>query len=325
MIDTEFDRQYDMIVAADPGGLAGTAGHPRPPAAPAATSGTATGVPGAGTPAGEDLDARLDVTGAVAEVLAAALVSFGNAARRETALPAVDRSPELSGRIATAILLGSPPSADVLYQVAAYGIDTARDYHAFCARPGPGQGLDDLAGQLLGAVSEQPGEGLMTRLGADLVGFLTTPPLTVGTDVMVMGVGPPRTPALLAESFHLARRAADSARAFGLSGVRHFDTLGLLPSILADSDVGEQLEDRYVRPATDVESQPDLLDTIRTYFTCGMHVASTARALYLHPNTLRYRINRFEELTGARLNDPVSALEVWWAFRHASLDGAGRR
>lgn len=36
-------------------------------------------------------------------------------------------------------------------------------------------------------------------------------------------------------------------------------------------------------------------------------------------HTLRYRLGRFEELTGASLRDPVVAFEVWWALERASL------
>jgi len=34
---------------------------------------------------------------------------------------------------------------------------------------------------------------------------------------------------------------------------------------------------------------------------------------------MRYRLGRFEELTGASLRDPVAAFEVWWALERASL------
>jgi DNA-binding PucR family transcriptional regulator len=39
-------------------------------------------------------------------------------------------------------------------------------------------------------------------------------------------------------------------------------------------------------------------------------------------NTLRYRLARFEELTGARLADPMCALELWWSLEYAALERA---
>jgi sugar diacid utilization regulator len=49
-----------------------------------------------------------------------------------------------------------------------------------------------------------------------------------------------------------------------------------------------------------------------------MHTERTASELTVHPNTLRYRIARFEELTGADLREPACALEVWWALQDAT-------
>ena len=67
-------------------------------------------------------------------------------------------------------------------------------------------------------------------------------------------------------------------------------------------------------------AQPEMLSTIRAYFACDMDVPRTAKALLVHPNTLRCRLRDFEELTGARLRDPASAMEVWWALQHASVN-----
>jgi DNA-binding PucR family transcriptional regulator len=51
------------------------------------------------------------------------------------------------------------------------------------------------------------------------------------------------------------------------------------------------------------------------YLECGMHVERTAEKLVVHPNTVRYRIGRFEELTDASLRDVSVAGEVWWALQ----------
>src|ERR1700761_6120434 len=46
-----------------------------------------------------------------------------------------------------------------------------------------------------------------------------------------------------------------------------------------------------------------LIQTTRLYLETGMRVEATARAMFLHANTLRYRLGRFEELTGSDLKD----------------------
>jgi DNA-binding PucR family transcriptional regulator len=40
------------------------------------------------------------------------------------------------------------------------------------------------------------------------------------------------------------------------------------------------------------------METLRTYLDSDLDVSRTAEALYVHPNTVRYRLRRISELTG---------------------------
>jgi putative transposase len=44
------------------------------------------------------------------------------------------------------------------------------------------------------------------------------------------------------------------------------------------------------------------------------NVARAAEALVVHQNTLRYRLARFAEITGANLDSTDTLLEVTWAL-----------
>ena len=48
-------------------------------------------------------------------------------------------------------------------------------------------------------------------------------------------------------------------------------------------------------------------------FVAAMWAA--ARALHVHPNTLLYRIRRFEQISGRSLASTESLAEVWLAMR----------
>ena len=51
---------------------------------------------------------------------------------------------------------------------------------------------------------------------------------------------------------------------------------------------------------------PELALTLETYLRAGSSVAATAARLYLHRNTVHYRLRRIEQLTGldlARMED----------------------
>ncbi|MVA77468.1 PucR family transcriptional regulator [Auraticoccus sp. F435] len=48
----------------------------------------------------------------------------------------------------------------------------------------------------------------------------------------------------------------------------------------------------------------DLLDTLTTFLDCGSSMEATARALFVHPNTVRYRLRRIHQVTGFSPTDP---------------------
>ncbi|MFC9876004.1 PucR family transcriptional regulator [Nocardia salmonicida] len=60
-----------------------------------------------------------------------------------------------------------------------------------------------------------------------------------------------------------------------------------------------------------------LLETLETWFAAGGSAAATGERLYLHANTVRYRLRHIEKLTGRSLTDPAAvrdlgaALQAW--------------
>ena len=64
--------------------------------------------------------------------------------------------------------------------------------------------------------------------------------------------------------------------------------------------------------AHDAKGRLGLAATVRSWLERGQDLAETATALGLHPNTLRYRLRRAEELLGLDLRrDLTAAWEVW--------------
>jgi DNA-binding PucR family transcriptional regulator len=152
-------------------------------------------------------------------------------------------------------------------------------------------------------------------IDGDLAGFLLQPP--AGDIRFAVAVGPPRPVERLTESFELASRALATMRAFDLAGVYDFDALGVLPAIVADRAVGDGLVRRYLEPLA--ASRAEIAASLRALFESDMHVERAAEQLFVHANTLRYRIGRFEEITGVNLRNPRSALEVWWALQRDAI------
>ena len=54
----------------------------------------------------------------------------------------------------------------------------------------------------------------------------------------------------------------------------------------------------------DRERGSDLVKTLRMYFACGANASEAADKLFLHRNSMLYRLTRIEKLTGADLKNP---------------------
>jgi len=64
----------------------------------------------------------------------------------------------------------------------------------------------------------------------------------------------------------------------------------------------------------DAEHGTKLGNTLREYMAQRCNVATTARLLHVHPNTVAYRLRRIEELLGGDLNDPEVLLHIQLAL-----------
>ncbi|HEX5849967.1 MAG TPA: helix-turn-helix domain-containing protein [Rubrobacter sp.] len=60
----------------------------------------------------------------------------------------------------------------------------------------------------------------------------------------------------------------------------------------------------------DLEHNSDLLRTLRVYFAANTNTSEAADRLYLHRNSLTYRLARVEHLTGLDLKDHRARLAL---------------
>jgi DNA-binding PucR family transcriptional regulator len=72
----------------------------------------------------------------------------------------------------------------------------------------------------------------------------------------------------------------------------------LLPerALCGDADARQELIEAVYRPL--LTAGHALLDTVTAYVEAGGSLEGTARALFVHPNTVRYRLKRIAEVTG---------------------------
>lgn len=62
--------------------------------------------------------------------------------------------------------------------------------------------------------------------------------------------------------------------------------------------------------AYDREHSSDLIRTLRAFFAANANASEAADRLYLHRNSLPYRLTRVQELTGLDLKDPQARLAL---------------
>ena len=235
-------------------------------------------------------------------------------AHRTADLELATRAHERRAAVVREALLGKIAPVLVRAHAESCGIDVNREYVAIRADDAPEE-RTQRERQLGFHATLTPRVGLAAMIDDDLAGFLLKPP--AGEIPFAVGVGPARPVERLTESFELASRTLATMRAFDMIGVCDFDALGALPALVADRAVGDALVGRYLQPLA--ASRAEIAASLRALFESDMHVDRAAEQLFVHPNTLRYRIGRFEEITGANLRNPRSALEVWWALQRDAI------
>jgi hypothetical protein len=242
-----------------------------------------------------------------------AVMDIVGTAHREVELEQAREEQQRRDAFVLALLSGTLDAAELRLQSATFGLDADRAYIPFRARSAGGPGLTRRV-----AVALAGDDGLVTGLDRDFAGIAARVPAAVPR--VVCGLGPPARLEALPASFASASRALQTAVAFGQEGTLTLADLSIRPAILADEALGDAFVARYLEPLEGLgRLGAELETTLRAWFDQEMRVEDTARALHVHANTLRHRLKRFEEATGATLRDPRDLVELWWALEHRRL------
>jgi hypothetical protein len=237
---------------------------------------------------------------------------------------ALSRHDELQqGEFLRHLLLGSVSGGEMNRRAATYGLQLSERYHAVRARPihvGDAVSLTELRRTL-----EMPKgwaghrSSLMTILDGDIVGVVTAPPSVSAPGAMI-GIGPHAHLGAMEPSYAAASRIVDVGLRFSMTGTHTLIDVAAQAAVANESEIGDLLVDRYLAPLSAVPDLRDLMaETLRTFFANGFSLKRTAQVLRIHPNTVRYRLRRFEELTEADLTDTEVLFRVWWAVERARI------
>ncbi|WP_147201312.1 PucR family transcriptional regulator, partial [Pseudonocardia asaccharolytica] len=217
-------------------------------------------------------------------------------------------------------LTGTLRPAELLEGGAAYGLRPDREYWVLRARAMTrSRGAAELISPLERATATPHHPPLLGLIGEDVAGITARPP-DHGPDGALVAVEGPVPATGLHAAFVEATRQLEIAARFDLRGVVDAARLSLRAAVADQARLGEMLFRRYVAGVlADTAIAATILDSVRAYLDHRRSIPTTARALNVHVNTLRYRLQRFATITGADLQDTVTAMEVWWALQYARI------
>jgi DNA-binding PucR family transcriptional regulator len=213
-----------------------------------------------------------------------------------------DTGPELLSRAAAlnwdttapaTVVVGTPPPG----RDAAHGEKASQGVRDVAARHGRAALTDVHGTWLVAIVSGQLSP--TQKFFADLLGAFSDGPVVIG----------PTAPTLTA-AYHSASEAISGMNAVtGWTGApRPVLARELLPerALTGDSSAIAALHTDVMRPLAD--AGPALTDTLDAYLDCGGAIEACARKLFVHPNTVRYRLRRIADFTG---HDPTQPRDAY--------------
>lgn len=132
---------------------------------------------------------------------------------------------------------------------------------------------------------------------------------------LAIGIGPFVSPEELPRSGRIAEQALGLAHRLGRSGVQGLDELGWRLAATRESDVGRLYADKFLRPmAHEGGFGQEMVEAVRSWLQHGLSIPRAADALGVHVNTVRYRLRRYQDLTGCNLDDIDDIIGVTWAI-----------
>jgi DNA-binding PucR family transcriptional regulator len=211
-----------------------------------------------------------------------------------------DTGPELQSRAAALNWDTTAPATVIVGMPRPGRIDIAsEDVHDVVNRHGRAA-LSDVHGTwLVAIISGQLAATPTDRFLGELLGAFSDDPVVIG----------PVAPTLSAAHRSATEAIAGMHAVAGWSGApRPVLARELLPerALLGDATAINALDTEVMRPLAD--AGPALTETLDAYLDSGGAIEACARKLFVHPNTVRYRLKRITDFTG---RDPTTPRDAY--------------
>jgi PucR family transcriptional regulator, purine catabolism regulatory protein len=215
---------------------------------------------------------------------------------------AVEQEKAVRGALLDELLVGGD-AAELAARAAAFGLDFAEPARIVLAHGDTAvlrHELDEALAGLPHLVSEHAGCAV-ALVQAPLERLEGAVGLCTGIGRPVRDVGAVRESLRDAE---LALERATSEKT--VVAFEHFD----LGTLLLSEASPERLEPKVAELVAVLREHPPLHEALVAYFDHDLDVTAAAAELHLHPNSLRYRLTRIEEVLGRSLKRPATIAEL---------------
>lgn len=207
-----------------------------------------------------------------------------------------------------------------------YDVPTADPVRALVADAPPGTEGD--REHRLHAWAEAAGTRILTAVqGSSLVGIMAGPAVPDRhPKSLAVGMGEATMVDELPRSFESASLALQAGQTLGMSGVLNLERLSWRLGIHSSPEVTQMLHQLHLAPLENTgEFGEHVIEAVDAYLTHRMSIPLAARSIPVHVNTLRYRLQRFREITGADLGDLNTLIELSWVLAAHPRRRARRR
>ncbi len=172
--------------------------------------------------------------------------------------------------------------------------------------------------EVTGSLSDAP--ALVVLDDTTCLGVVATRPTDPAGGAPV-GLGPFVLLEEMPRSDRAARLALRLALRLRRSGVQGTAELGWRLAAASRPDVWRSYADSFLAPLRDEGAfGADVLAAVRAWLQHGRSMQRAADVLTVHVNTVRYRLARFEELTGFDMDDPDDLVGLTWALELGDPD-----
>lgn len=207
------------------------------------------------------------------------------------------------------VLSGAFTAEEIRRDADLFGLDLRRDYVPLALAFT--ETADEVRRTLATSLGTSPDRLLFADVGTVLGCIASVIPDGMTHAVIAVGAAGPL--ASLSSGFDEAVLALETAAVFRVDGVVRLQDLGPKPLALSSSTAAGELE-RIHFTVLDAEGRAggEIEDTTRIYLECNQQVQDVAKLLTVHPNTVRYRVTRFRELTGLDVRLTEDLVTAWW-------------